>query len=117
MRKIFGPLFRVVLLTCVAGFSISVFAQSQANSGNIEGRVLDPNGAAVPNANVAATNQQTGFEKSVTANEEGGFSIILLPPGIYTVRVNATGFSPSETKDVTVTVGSRVPLELTLSVG
>src|ERR1044072_8799101 len=117
MNKIFSLSTRVVLLACVIGISSSAFAQSQATGGNIEGRVLDPNGAAVPNASITATNQQTGFEKSVNANDECGFSIILLPPGVYTVRVNASGFSQSDTKDVTVTVGSRVPLELTLSVG
>jgi outer membrane receptor protein involved in Fe transport len=117
MNKIVTPIFRVVLFACVVCISTSAFAQSQATGGNIEGRVLDPNGAAVANATVTATNQQTGLEKSVTANDEGGFSIILLPPGSYTVRVNASGFSQSETRDVTVTVGSRVPLELTLSVG
>jgi outer membrane receptor protein involved in Fe transport len=101
----------------MAGLSISAAAQSQANSGNIEGRVVDPNGAAVAGATVTATNQQTGLEKSATSSDEGLFSIILLPPGTYTVRTNASGFSSSEVKDVTVTVGSHTPVDVKLTVG
>ena len=46
------------LVVFIFVFAISAFAQSQATTGNIEGRVLDPNGAAVPGATVTATNQQ-----------------------------------------------------------
>ena len=118
MLRNFALFSRLVLLIgCTVSISIGVFAQSQANSGNIEGRVLDPNGAAVAGATVSATNQQTGLEKSATTNDEGDFSIILLPPGVYSVRTNAGGFAQSAIKDVTVTVGSHTPLEVKLSVG
>src|SRR5437016_252280 len=118
MRKLFAPFARVlVLVACIAAISISALAQSQATGGNIEGRVTDPNGAAVAGATITATNQQTGLEKSATSNDEGLFSIILLPPGTYTVRTNASGFSGSEVKDVSVTVGSRTPVDVKLTVG
>src|SRR5690242_16879773 len=96
--------------------SMSAFAQSQATTGNIEGRVLDPNEAAVPNAEVTATNQATGLEKSANTDSEGNYSIILLPPGTYTVRVaQATGFAPAQYQNVQVTVGSRTPLDIKLA--
>jgi outer membrane receptor protein involved in Fe transport len=118
MHKLFASFSRVLLLvSCVAAISISALAQSQATSGNIEGRVVDPNGAAVAGATVTATNQQTGLEKSATTNDEGGFSIILLPPGTYTVKTSASGFSQSELKDVTVTVGSHTPVDVKLTIG
>src|SRR5437763_3577209 len=118
MRRLFAPFTRVLLLvSCVAAISVSALAQSQANSGNIEGRVIDPNGAAVAGAAVTATNQQTGLEKSATSSDDGLFRIILLPPGTYTVKTSAGGFAQSAIKDVTVTVGSHTPLEVKLSVG
>jgi hypothetical protein len=97
--------------------SVAASAQSQATTGNIEGRVLDPQDAAVPGATVSATNQQTGLEKTATTNGEGQYNIILLPPGTYTVRANANGFGPAESKDVTVNVGGRTALDLKLPVG
>jgi outer membrane receptor protein involved in Fe transport len=92
-------------------------AQSQATTGNIEGRVVDPNGAAVPGAGITATNQETGFEKTATSDSEGNYRVILLPPGPYTVRATGQGFTQTELRDVTVTVGSKTPLDLNLSIG
>ncbi len=104
------------LLACVL-FTINALGQSQATTGNIEGRVLDPKEAAIPGAAVVAVNQDTGLEKTATTNDEGGFSLILLPPGTYTVRASANGFAQSEIKNVTVNVGGRTTLDLSLSVG
>jgi hypothetical protein len=106
-------LLALSLLAC----SIVASAQSQATSGNIEGRVIDPQDAAIPGATVSAINQQTGLEKSATTNGEGQYNIILLPPGTYTVRANANGFGQAESKDVTVNVGGRTSLDMKLSVG
>src|SRR6266511_3560851 len=87
------------LLIIILTLAIMVFAQSQATTGNIEGRVLDPKEAVVPGATVSATNQQTGLQKTITTNDQGVFSIILLPPVSYTVHATAAGFSQSEVKD------------------
>jgi outer membrane receptor protein involved in Fe transport len=105
------------ILFCISLLATGVLAQSQATTGNIEGRVLDPKEAAVPGATLTATNQETGLEKSATTTDEGVFIISFLPPGPYTVRATANGFSQGEIKDVVVTVGGRVPLDVTLSVG
>jgi hypothetical protein len=104
------------LFACSLLISLSVMAQSQATTGNIEGRVLDPNEAVIPNATVTATNQATGLEKNVNTDDEGNFRLILLPPGSYVVRATAANFSQSEVKDVPVTVGGKTPLDLKLGV-
>src|SRR5689334_20043106 len=97
MRKIL-PFFIVILL-----FAASASAQSQATTGNIEGRVLDPNGAVVPNVNVSATNKDNGFGKTVMADAEGNFVFVLLPPGNYKVEAKAaSGFQPATYDNVTV---------------
>ncbi len=103
----------IVLLTCASG----ALAQSQATTGNIEGRVLDPKDAAIPGASVTATNQQTGLARSATADDNGLFTITFLAPGAYTVRATATGFAEMVVRDVAVTVGGKAPLDIRLSVG
>ncbi|HEV2798923.1 MAG TPA: TonB-dependent receptor [Pyrinomonadaceae bacterium] len=104
----------LVLLTAATALS-----QSQATTGNIEGRVLDPNGAAVPGVSVTATNQQTGFEKSATSDEEGNYRLILLPPGTYRVVAtpSAQGFQPATLENAVVTVGGQTNLDINLGVG
>ena len=112
-----APLTTILTLFLCLITAVSVFAQSQATTGNIEGRVLDPKDAAVPGATITATNQQTGFEKTTSSDSEGNYRLILLPPGQYTVHANAQGFSPAESGDVTVTVGGKSTFDVKLSVG
>ncbi len=102
----------LLLLVCLLAMTVNTQAQSQATTGDIEGRVLDPQEAAVPNATVTARNQQTGLEKTSTTNEEGGYRFILLPPGTYTISATAQGFAATELRDVPVTVGSKIPLDI-----
>lgn len=107
-----GKLISLFLL--VLALSAVGLAQSQAGSGQIAGQVADSNGAAVPNANVKVTNKGTGLERTATASSDGLFTIVLLPPGIYTVVAEATGFAPATVDEVTVTVGRSTDLTLTV---
>ncbi|HEX6717448.1 MAG TPA: TonB-dependent receptor, partial [Pyrinomonadaceae bacterium] len=112
-------LFRVPLLvTLVLSVSLVVLAQSQANTGNIEGRVTDPNSASVVNVTVTATNLATGLQKTAQTNDEGVYRIVFLPPGAYKVETSGVqGFVPATFTNVIVTVGGQTPLDIQLSVG
>ena len=106
------------LIACLLLTAIAAFPQSQATTGNIEGRVTDPNGAAVPTVTITATNQETGLAKSTNADEGGNFRLLFLPPGKYRVTTaGAQGFAGADFGNVIVTVGGRTPLEIQLKVG
>ena len=110
MRKFFPLLIAISLLAQIAS------AQSQATTGNIEGRVVDTNGAAVANVTVTAKNQDTGLEKNAATTEDGNFVLPFLPPGNYTVTTAAgQGFGASTYENVRVTVGAKNTLEIALS--
>src|SRR4029079_18864971 len=82
-------LFRVRLtLAILVSIAIGINAQSQANTGNIEGRVTDPNAASVPNVTVTATNLANCLQKSAQTNDEGIYRIVFLPPGAYKVETS-----------------------------
>ncbi len=104
----------VSLILLVLALSVAGLAQSQAGSGQIGGQVADTNGAAVPNAIVKVTNKGTGLERTATTSADGLFTIVLLPPGIYTVVAEATGFAAATVDDVTVNVGRSADLTLTV---
>ena len=62
---------RIAVLTVfVVGI---VFAQSEANKGGINGSVVDPNAAVVPNVKVTATNPATGSTRVTNTNAAGEF--------------------------------------------
>jgi outer membrane receptor protein involved in Fe transport len=112
-------LFRAPLILAILfSIAIGINAQSQANTGNIEGRVTDPNAASVPNVTITATNLATGLQKSAQTNDEGVYRIVFLPPGAYKVETSgAQGFTPATFTNVIVTVGGQTPLDIQLSVG
>jgi uncharacterized surface anchored protein len=79
-----------LLLLC----SVSALAQSQT-TGRITGTIRDPQGAVVDGAAITVTNKATGEEHSAVTDDSGVFSVPLLPPGDYKVRISAQGFSPA----------------------
>src|SRR5260370_34730775 len=86
---------RLVLICYLAAIAATqglVFAQSQANTGAIEGIVNDPSGRAVASAQVTVTNLGTNFSRSLTTDAEGRFRGLLLPLGPYKVTVKAPNF-------------------------
>jgi len=96
--------------------AIAAFPQSQATTGNIEGRVTDPNGAAVPGVTVTATNQETALSKTADTDGDGVYRIIFLPPGKYKVTTSrVAGFLPASFENATVTVGGQTPLDIQLN--
>nr|MBA3514062.1 carboxypeptidase regulatory-like domain-containing protein [Pyrinomonadaceae bacterium] len=118
MFKKATPLLRFCLLALfILTASAGVLGQSQATTGNIEGRVIDPNGAVLPGVIITARNQNTGLAKAVTADDEGNYRIIVLPPGRYKVTASgAQGFAEASFENVEVTVGVQTPLSIQLSV-
>ncbi|HZE63634.1 MAG TPA: TonB-dependent receptor [Pyrinomonadaceae bacterium] len=112
-----SPAVRLCLLAVlVLTIAICAFAQSQATTGNIEGTVVDPNGAVVPNVTITATNVDTGFEKTAQTNDDGTFVLPLLQPGNYKVKTAAaSGFAEAVYENVKVTVGAKNTLQVVLT--
>jgi hypothetical protein len=108
-----------LLLTMAIAVLFSSHVRGQtASTGALTGWVFDPSGGVLTGAVVRLTNQETGATDSVTSNEEGSFSFLLLPPGGYTVQASKTGSIPlvgSATASVTVTETSHLNLHLQLA--
>ena len=88
----------------------------QAETGQIVGTVTDPSGAFIPGAKVTVTSVATGAERSGTTTDAGAFTFPNLQPDVYQVSVTAPGFNTLR-QQATVTVGTKVGLDLKLEVG
>lgn len=90
------------------------FAQS-LTTGGVVGTVIDPSGAAVPNATVTLKNQATGATQTVTSNSTGAYRFALLNPGSYNVSAAAPGFQ-AERQAFVVAVGQDNTVNVRLQV-
>jgi Carboxypeptidase regulatory-like domain len=99
-----------IIVICAA--SLSAYAQAAGNSASVAGIVLDPTGAVVPNATVEIQNPVSGFNRTVTTNASGYFSIPNVPYNPYHLTVTTVGFSPY-VQDIDVR--SVLPLHLSIT--
>jgi hypothetical protein len=97
-------------------FCSLAFGQGGAATGDLHVTVKDPTGHLVTNATVTAGDAAKGLERSAIGDGEGGYSSRLLPPGTYTVTVEAAGFGKVEARDVSITVGGLMELPVALAV-
>jgi Carboxypeptidase regulatory-like domain/TonB-dependent Receptor Plug Domain len=72
--------------------AVTASAQSVGNSGSINGTVLDPTGAVVPNAKVELRNPVSGFDRSTTTDSAGKFVFTNIPFNPYHLTILASGF-------------------------
>lgn len=108
--------FSFTSLLVLAMCALTVMAQSQASTGQIVGTVKNPNGELVPGATLTVTNPATGLSRTLTTNDQGGFSAVNLPSGEYTLDVEAQGFGKFTQTGYKVEVGSAITADITLSV-
>jgi hypothetical protein len=91
--------------------------QAQELRGKISGRVMDPNGAAVPGAEVKVTDLTRNKTTTLTTNSDGLFDALFLLPGKYQVMVEIKGFKKSLQNNVEVQINQTRTLDITLAVG
>jgi len=109
---------QVMLLLFVSLICANVaLGQSQSNAADLQGFVKDATGAVVPNATVTARNPATNASRTATTNEEGRYQIVNLTPGDYEITVEAPNFKKAVLTKVTLTVGQRADVDVSLEPG
>ncbi|HET6179155.1 MAG TPA: TonB-dependent receptor, partial [Candidatus Sulfotelmatobacter sp.] len=114
LRRNLGRLALISLFLCILA---ALATPALAQEATVVGTVTDPSGAAVPNASVTITNNDTGVQRTLTTNDDGQYVAPDLHIGSYSIRVNASGFKVAEQHGVTLNVGDRSRLDFKLQVG
>ena len=95
----------------------TAFAQAQASAGDVTGTVTDANGAVIRGARVTVLSPDRGLTRTVMSGDSGEFRLLLLPPGTYSVRVEAPGFTTRVLEGMVVEVGQTRAVHVQLEVG
>ena len=94
----------------VLALASAVFAQTQANTGQIEGTVLDPSGAVVAGATVTIRNTETNQVRTVVTDEHGFYRIAFLRIGPYEITADSPSFAAYQQSGLTLSTGEIVTL-------
>lgn len=90
---------------------------AQGPTGEITGIVMDPSSAIVAGAAVDLLNTATGAARRVATNLSGAYAFPSLPPGIYTMTVEAPGFRKQTRPGIELQVQQTARIDFTLAVG
>src|SRR5262245_10491257 len=105
---------RIATVATVLLFSTPIFAQQ--TTGNISGRVIDQQDAAVPGVTVTAQNPATGFTRVEVSDAEGVYRLSALPVGFYDLTAELQGFTTVSRQAIEVNVAQTASIDFNLSI-
>jgi hypothetical protein len=89
-------------------------AAAQQTTGNIQGRIIDAQKAAVPGVTVTAKSASTGFTRTEVSDAEGIYRLNALPVGSYDVHAELAGFKAYDAKGIVVNLSATTDLNVDL---
>lgn len=107
----------LTLLTVLAWLTTKQSFAQFADRAVITGVVTDPSGAAIPDARVTITDEQTGVKTIVGTNSAGNYSTPPLILGNYRVDIEKQGFKVFSRTGYALTGGQTVRVDAKLDVG
>jgi Carboxypeptidase regulatory-like domain len=110
-------LLRLIAVLAVSSVTFLPVSFAQKTTGDIDGTVTDPSGAAVPGCALTLTDQDNGAARETTSNAQGNFKFLQLPVGTYTLKATKNGFKAMSQKDVEVHVATTTKTIVKLEVG
>ncbi|MBL8191337.1 MAG: TonB-dependent receptor, partial [Acidobacteria bacterium] len=105
--------FSFALFFCL--FVTPGFTTDDLDHIGFEGVVKDANQNAIINAKVFVKHSASNTERNSITNKEGRYRLMLLPPGNYELRIEATGFQSVKLENLNVTAGTLFRRDFQLS--
>jgi hypothetical protein len=110
-RVPFGILWAAIAFAVASAVCPSMYGQA---SGSFSGTVRDKAGSSIPGATVIVTSSATGLTRQGSTDNAGHYVVPLLPVGVFTVHVDASGFSSAESRDLKLQVDEARELDFSL---
>jgi hypothetical protein len=112
-RSLSGAFLAAITSLCLCAAS----ASGQSNEGRILGTVTDSQGKIVVGAKVVVTNTGTNAARNLQTNQVGDYVASNLPPGLYNINAEASGFKKVVRADVRLEVGNDLRIDFQLVPG
>jgi hypothetical protein len=97
----------------LAGSTLS----AQSFTASVRGIITDSSGAAVPAAQVVLKDVDRNTDRNTVTDNAGRYVITALPPGNYTLTVEAPGFRKAERPAFELQVQQQATIDISLTVG
>src|SRR5215469_1125234 len=108
--------FAMLLVFVVFGLPQALLGQT-AETGALSGTVSDSTGAVLSGANLRVTNTATGENRQAVSQDNGRYTVPLLPPGTYSVESAKSGFGTVVNSAVRINVAETARLDIVMRVG
>lgn len=108
---------RTSLWFILLGFAVAFVLWGQTYTASIGGVVTDPAGAVVPGAQVVVRDVNRNVEHRTTSDAAGRYVVTALPPGQYTLSVEASGFKKFVRGPFPLSVQQQATIDVQLEVG
>jgi hypothetical protein len=102
----------LLVLVCAAA---PVLAQQ--GTAQLGGKIADAQGGALPGVTIIITNEESGVVRDSVSTAEGSFFAAQMVPGRYRIQATLEGFKALDRRNVTLTVGQTVSVDLVMEVG
>jgi hypothetical protein len=113
MQRIFSNTLAVACLS----LALVMSAIAQTNSARLAGTMTDSSGAVVPHVRIAVKNTGTNLSQTTETDGSGSYAFPALPPGNYSLTVEAAGFDKYVQNGITLTIGQPATLNVSLKTG
>ena len=105
------------VLLCALVFVTATLLGAQRTTGELVGVVRDSSGAVLPGVAVTVTGANVARPQTTTTTENGSYRIANLPPGVYTITYELSGFRTVVVEGLRVNVGAALEHNVGLEVG
>ncbi len=96
---------------------IATSISAQSGTSSVNGTVVDAQGQVVAGATIKLTSTGQGNTRTTTTDGSGSFGFTSVPPGTYSIEVEASGFKRSLVRDVQALVDKTTSIPVALEIG
>ena len=105
-----------MLALALAFPSMATAQTTGATTGSLNGKVVDPSGAVLPGVTVTAASPALQGVRTATTSETGEYRVTSIPPGVYRVTYELSGFATIAREGLAIGIGFTATVNVEMKV-